>query len=196
MRRTREARSQRIALLALAFAAVCVVLLAGCVEVPLGGPSLRERIMPKGADHPASTAPTSTPATSTAAGAMTGTWLKAGSWKVTVARTRDSSKGPGGIKAGKGKRFLLVEVEIKNDRMTETLVVNPKDFSLKNSSGKKIAAVGRASGYNGAGMREIGPGFGGWTTFAYRIREGSSGYTLTFSPKVLGKRAKLQWGVP
>lgn len=93
--------------------------------------------------------------------------------------------------------FLLIDVEFKNARMTETLVVNPKDASLRDASGKKIAAVGgTTTGYNARGMREIGPGYGGGTVFAYQIPKGSSGYTFTFSPKVGGKRAKLQWGVP
>jgi len=179
--------------------ALCgALLLGGCIAIPVGGdtPSVRDLIMPKGADHPVSTPATSTPTTGSV-GAMVGTWQKAGSWKVVVARTRETAKGPGGATAGKGKRFMIVEVEFKNDKLSESLLVNPNDFTLRDAMGKKVAMVGRrVSGYSGVGMREIGPGYGGWTMVAYRIPKGSAGYTFTFAPKVQGKRAKLQWGVP
>ncbi len=84
----------------------------------------------------------------------------------------------------------------KNAQMSETLVVSPKMASLTSASGKKVAEWGTTSGYNGRGMRGIGPGYGGNTTFVYRIPKGSSGYVFTFAPKVGGKREKLQWGVP
>ena len=55
---------------------------------------------------------------------------------------------------------------------------------------------GTNQGYNLRGMRDIGPGYGGFTVFAYQIPKGSSGYVFTFAPLVEGKREKLQWGVP
>jgi hypothetical protein len=135
-------------------------------------------------------------ATGASGPSMVGSQLSAGSWQVTVVRARTSSKGPGGAKAGAGKAFLLIDTVFKNTQMSETLVVSPKMASLTSSSGKKVAEWGTISGYNGRGMRGIGPGYGGNTTFVYRIPKGSSGYVFTFAPKVGGKREKLQWAVP
>lgn len=184
------------ALLVLAFALVCAAVLGGCIPVGPEYPTVRELIMPEGADGPASKDASSTATTSTISPAMVGTWQSAGSWDALVIRTKTSSKSPSGAKAGKGKTFLLIETEFKNVKLSETLVVNPKDFTLKSPSGKKIAMVGTRPGYNGRGMREIGPGYGGGTVFVYKIPKGSAGYTFTFAPKVKGKRARLQWGVP
>jgi len=125
-----------------------------------------------------------------------GAQLSAGSWQVTVVRARTSSKGPGGAKAGAGKTFLQLETVFKNTQMSETLVVGPKAAWLTSASGKRIAPWGTATGYNGRGMREIGPGYGGNTTFVFRIPKGSAQSVFTFAPKVGATRAKMQWAVP
>lgn len=172
----------------LALLLTCTLLPAGCIRISPG--QFGTTSQPPAPKHPAPSASKAAPISP----AMVGSGLSAGSWKVLVIRARTSSKGPGGSKAAKS--FLLIDVEFKNARMNEALLVNPKDVSLKSASGKQIAMFSTATGYNARGMREIGPGYGGRTVFAYQIPKGSSGYTFTFSPKVSGKRAKLQWGVP
>lgn len=180
----------RSAIAGLAVLLVCT-LLAGCIKVPLG------TFGTTGEPPPTKTNTKSSPTKpAPISPAMVGRWLTAGSWKVLVARAVTSSKGPGGVKAAAGKSFLLIEVEFKNVGMSEALLVNPKYVTLKSASGKQVAMYGTASGYNARGMREIGPGYGGITVFVYQIPKGSAGYTFTVSPKVAGKRAKLQWGVP
>jgi hypothetical protein len=166
-------------------------LLVGCIPVVVDD-SGKVSLAPPAATHPEPTPePTGTPAPS-----MVGAQLSAGSWKVTVVKARTSSKGPGGAKAGSGRQFLLVETVFKNDKLSETLLVSPKAAWLESASGKRFAEWGISSGYNARGMREISPGYGGTTTFAYRIPKGSADYVFTFAPKVDGERAKMQWRVP
>jgi hypothetical protein len=175
----------------------CAVPLGGCVRIPVGGGNgIRELLMPEGADSTRSVPATATPATDTISPAMIGTSQSAGSWKVVVLGARTSAKGPGGKKAAKGKEFLLLDTQFRNMQMQQTLVVYPKDVTLRSASGKKIAMSGTRPGYNTMGMREIGPGYGGFTVFSYQIPKGSSGYVFTFAPKERGERAKMQWGVP
>ena len=161
---------------------------AGCIPIQLGEVRSATTSTTK---HPAMTMPaqSTTPA-------KVGTSLRAGSWEVTVAHARTSATGPGGAKAASGKTFLLVETVFRNVLMRESLLVDPKDASLKSASGKKRAMVGTTSGYNARGMRVIGAGLGGSTVFAFEIPKGSSRHTFTFSPKESGKRVRLQWSVP
>ncbi len=170
--------------------ALASLLLTGCIPVVIDEGGKMTLAATQKPPEPAAEA------TAAIGPSMVGAQHSAGSWQVTVVRARTSSKGPGGAKAGSGKTFLLIDTVFKNTQMSETLVVTPKMASLTSASGKKVAEWGKTSGYNGRGMRGIGPGYGGNTTFVYRIPKGSSGYVFTFAPKVGGKREKLQWGVP
>lgn len=175
-------------------AAIVAPLLTGCIPVVLDERGNIEHI---GFPPPPATRATATAeASGMPSAAMMGSPLTAGSWRVTVLRARTSAKGPGGVKAGAGKEFLLIDTEFKNVKISETLVVRPKTATLTGPSGKVYPEWGARSGYNGRGMRPIGPGYGGSTTFAYRIPTGATGFVFTFAPKVAGKRVKLQWGVP
>jgi|GEM_PF-3488447 len=174
-------------------AALCSAMVAGCIRIPLEDLTIfGEQIAPK-------VPKASTPATSTPAPiwpALVGTPQSAGSWKATVIRAQPSATGPGGNKAPKGSSFLMIEVELKNVRMSEVILPDPKDFSLKSEAGKRLSPTGTDSGYNARGMRGISPGYGTTTVFAYKISKDSTGYMFTFAPKVSGKRVKLSWGVP
>ena len=190
----RSTRGRRVRVIAVAAGLLaCAALQLGCIPVVVdksGNVSLKTP-PPKG-----SASTTSKPATTTISPAMVGTPLSAGSWKMVVLAARTSKKGPGGKRAAKGKEFLLLDTQVRNTKMQETLVLNPKDVSLKSASGKKIAMSGTTQGYNARGMRELGPGYGGFTVFSFQIPKGSSGYVFTFAPKVGDNRVKLQWGVP
>ncbi len=135
-------------------------------------------------------------ATGAPAPSPVGAVKKAGSWQVTVTSAKRSSKGPGGAKAGSGKEFLLIETVFENTQMSTVLVVRPTAASLEGASGASYDEWGTAPGYNGRGMREIGPGLGGNTTWAYRVPKGSATYTFTFAPKVDGERVPMEWRVP
>ena len=166
------------------------VLPAGCIRIPVreGGPI--EKLIPAKKPEPEKSVP------SVATPAMTGTWLSAGSWKVTVAKAVPASRGPNGERPASGKEFLAVEVEFKNVRSDETLYVNPKDVSLTDHSGKKLTTDTSNPGYNARGMSGITPGMGGTAVFVYQIPKGTSGYVFTFAPKARGKRVKMEWGIP
>jgi len=173
---------------AIVLALVLAAVLGGCIPIPLAPIVSTTKNPPAKSGSGASTVDT-TPA-------MPGADQTAGAWKVTVMRATRAKKGPGGAKASSGREFLLVDVEFRNIKMADALVLDLGDVVLKNSAGKKIPLAGKAPGYNGSGMRAISPGYGGGTVFAYAIPAGSSGYVWTFSPKVDGKRRSLSWGVP
>ena len=183
-------RGQAIALAA-SGAALATLMLGGCVKVPLNS---QGTVFPM--QKSATSAESSSAVTTQTAPAMIGKAQSGGSWKVAVLRARAKTTGPGGMSAGSGKQWLLVETEFRNIKLSESLFVNPKDATLTSRTGKKYATSGTNPGYNGHGMRFIGPGLGSWTVFAFKVPKGSTGYTFTFSPKTGGKRLKLQWGVP
>ena len=189
--RTNSPRRAASTALALATALACAVLVGGCIRIPLNSEG---NIFPR--PKPAPTHGTGSGVSIETSAAGVGEAQTGGSWRVTVTKARAKSKGPGGASAGAGKQWLLLETEFKNVKIAETLIVRPKYATLTSASGKTYATVGTSQGFNGHGMREIGPGLGGWRVFAFRVPKGSTGYTFTFAPKSEGKRVKLKWTVP
>lgn len=125
-----------------------------------------------------------------------GSQYEVGSWQVVVLSAVLSKKGPGGMAAGKGKRFLLVETEFRNVELGGALLVHPRDAKLEDPAGRQFKEVGTASGFNGHGMRVISAGMGGWTVFAYKVPADAADYVFTFSPKTEGAPVELKWKVP
>jgi len=189
----RPPHSHPVAALALILAAAlaCPALLGGCVRIPLNSEgNIFPRPKPP-ASHESSSGVSIEMTAAAVSEAQTG-----GSWRVTVLKVRRAGRGPGGVSAGAGRQWLLVETEFKNARISESLTVLPKYATLKSPGGKVYLPRGTAQGFNGHGMRVMDPGLGGWTVFAFRVPKGASGYTFTFAPKSEGKRVRLRWVLP
>lgn len=160
--------------------ALCAALLGGCVMIPLG--SVSSGTKPAGKQGASKTA------TGTIPPSPVGASQRSSYWQVTVTNARIAKKG--------GPQ-LLVGVEFKNVGMSGAIVPMPSDFTLKDAKGAVIRTSGTRPGTNLAGMRPIGPGYGGSTTFVYKVPSASASYVFTCWPKVDGKRrAKMSWTVP
>ena len=164
----------------------CAVLLAGCIQIPLGtttGPSRKVTSSSKGASAPMPSR------------VAVGMALTSRPWKVIVRKASLSSKGSAGRKAPAGKAFVRIETEFQNIDMGNAVIVRPEDAVLEDSSGRRFSLSGTDPGYNARGMRPIAPRMGGFTVFVFAVPKGVSNLTFTFRPSVAGKRLKLSWGV-
>jgi hypothetical protein len=122
--------------------------------------------------------------------------LKAGAWTVTVVDAVRTPGALGGVKPAAGRSFVMVDIGFENEG-TDALQIRPDDFRLTNPSGAVIPMAKMTKpAFNAASMRPLLPGFGTSTALVYQVPKESVRYTLLFSPKGAGSKARFEWQVP
>jgi len=132
----------------------------------------------------------------TARPAFPGTALKSGPWTVVVEDTAFPKELADGSKPASGKKFLVVNVAIRNSGTSAALEVLPNQFALWSSGNKVVDPYPtKLDMYNAQSLRPINVGMGGFTSFVYEIPTGSALYTFTMTPKQ-GATGSMSWYVP
>lgn len=126
---------------------------------------------------------------------MAGSQLTSGPWKVLLERVTVTHSLPDGAKAAAGTQLMLVDIGFQNAGLSSALHVLPKQFTLKDASGKTLKPFATSlPAFNAQSMRPLDARLGQTTTFAYQIASGSSGYVFTFAP---GQGSTpMRWAVP
>ncbi|HEY5540289.1 MAG TPA: DUF4352 domain-containing protein [Coriobacteriia bacterium] len=191
----------------------CLALSAGCVfaqSKPDGSWSLS--LLPLSfpttttARSTASGAGTSTTATSPASGGRgvgsaggpfyVGKTLQSGPWRVVVESTESPKRLEDDSKPSASKKFLVVDVAIRNAGAGAALTVLPTQFALRNSANHVVDPFPTKLGsYNAQSVRPIGMALGGFTSFVYEVPSDTSVYTFAVTPKQ-GASGSMRWRVP
>jgi hypothetical protein len=128
--------------------------------------------------------------------AYPGKTLKSGPWTVTVENTEWVKRLEDGSKARSGKRFLVVNVAIRNIAVGAALTVLPNQFALWSPSNKVVDPYPTKLGiYNARSVRPIPAAMGGFTSFVYEVPINPTIYTLTMTPRQ-GATGSMSWYVP
>jgi hypothetical protein len=185
--------------------ACCVTALSGCVVLqpkPDGTYSV--------SFFPPSNATTISGSTSTVTGSMSsggasssngrtaypGQTLKSGPWSLLVESTEFPRRLQNGSKPASGKRFLLVNVTIRNIGSDAALTVLPNQFTLWGPDNKAVDPYPAKLGiYNAQSVRPINAAMGGYTSFVYEVPVNDTIYTFTITPKQ-GASGSMSWYVP
>jgi hypothetical protein len=194
MRTYESAASLPACRLAVLAALLChVVLLGGCVRVPIPLGSVETTSAPAETEMP----PSSVAPTEAVSAGRVGAQHTTGPWSVAVTRASLSREERRGLKPPPGKAFLLLEVQFRNVGVAEEISARPEYFSLRNAAGKRFPTVGTDAGANLHGMQSIDPGYGAITVLVYEVPKKSASYVFTFAPKVAGEKlGKVSWRVP
>lgn len=124
-----------------------------------------------------------------------GTAQTSGPWQVLVDTEPSPAHLTDGSKPASGTRFLVVDVTIKNVPGGTELTVLPSQFVLKNPKNQVIEPFHTKPGfYNAQGMKPIGAGEGGSTSFVYEVPTNNSLYTFEVTPKQ-GATGTMSWHV-
>jgi len=158
--------------------------LVGCVQMSGGLPSQGDVAATEASGEPQAVTH-----------AVVGEKLSSGPWTVTVEEAKRSGDSVGGARPSSGHQLYLVEVGFEN-KGTESLVVNPDDFALKDGAGKAMprAKTSKAA-YNAQSMRPLNGRFGTSTEFVFEVPASAEGLTFVFVPPGSGKTS-LEWKVP
>jgi hypothetical protein len=128
--------------------------------------------------------------------AYPGKTLKSGPWTVLDEDTQFAKRLEDGSKASGGKRFLIVNVAIRNATVGAALEVKPNQFALWSPKNKVVNPFPTKLGiYNARSVRPIPAAMGGITAFVYEVPVNDDVYTFTMSPKQ-GATGSLSWWVP
>jgi len=128
--------------------------------------------------------------------APVGTTFVTGKWDVSVSSAKEHKKLPSGHKAKKGKRFLIVDVVVRNMGASDPLIVKASQFTLYDSAGKKVKKhKTRLVAFNAKQVKPISSHMGGSTAFVYEIPKGSTGYVFAFKRSKTAKTT-YRWAVP
>jgi hypothetical protein len=196
----------------------CLTVLVGCVAVqPQTDGTYKLSLLPPGAEPTATVASgggSTTPdagsgasvksaANSTGKGttgspAPPGKTLKSGPWTVVVENTEFPKQLEDGSKPASGKRFLVVNVTIKNGGTGNALTVLPSQFALWSPTNKLVDPYSTKLGiYNAQSVRPINAAMGGYTSFVYELPINSVIYTFTLTPSPkAGTNGSMSWYVP
>jgi hypothetical protein len=193
-------------LILLGVLACCLALMVGCVAVqqkPDGTwsvslfPPSSPTTVTGGSSVGAGGGPTA--ANAKPAGGRTvfpGAALKSGPWTVVVEDTASPKELQDGSKPASGKKFLVVDVAIRNSGTSAALDVRPNQFALWSSGNQSIDPYpSKLAMYNAQSLKPITVGMGGFTSFVYEIPSGSAVYTFTMTPKQ-GATDSMSWYVP
>jgi hypothetical protein len=125
-----------------------------------------------------------------------GTTLKSGPWTVVVEDTSFPKELGDGSKPASGKKFLVVDVAIRNSGTSAALDVRPNQFALWSSGNHVVDPYPtKLDMYNAQSLKPITVGMGGFTSFVYEIPSGSAVYTFTMTPNQ-GATSSMSWYVP
>jgi hypothetical protein len=175
----------------LAAALLCVAILPGGLALGACGSSSSGASDGESSASPSAPAATpTTPEASPSGPAKVGDRQTAGPWTFTVRSVEVQPEAPGQVPPPAGKELMYVSVELSNTG-TETLEIEPRQFTLTDASGATVKTFGKRQAYNAWQMSPLEPDYGTSTAFIYAVDPGSTGYTLTFSPEVAGQETPL-----
>lgn len=125
-----------------------------------------------------------------------GKTLVSGPWTVVVESTDQPKRLEDGSKPSPGKKFLVVNVAIRNTGTGNALTVLPNQFALWDPANKVVDPFPTKLGiYNAQSVRPINAGMGGYTSFVYQLPAGTAVYTFELTPKQ-GATGSMDWYVP
>lgn len=128
--------------------------------------------------------------------AYPGKTLKSGPWTVVVENTEYAKRLEDGSKPAAGRRFLVVNVAIRNTGADAALTVLPNQFALWSPTNKVVDPYPTKLGiYNAQSVRPINAAMGGYTSFVYQLPINSVVYTFTITPRQ-GATDSMSWYVP
>jgi hypothetical protein len=196
----------------------CLTVLVGCIAVqPQPDGTYKLSLIPPGSEatmtaasgggsttlEPGSGSSGKSAANSTGKGtpsspAPPGKTLKSGPWTVLVENTEFPKQLEDGSKPASGKRFLVINVAIKNGGTGNALTVLPSQFALWSPTNKLVDPYRTKLGiYNAQSVRPINAAMGGFTSFVYQVPINSVIYTFTLTPSPkAGTNGSMSWYVP
>ncbi|MDR3687277.1 MAG: DUF4352 domain-containing protein [Coriobacteriia bacterium] len=184
----------------------CLALAAGCVVVqpkPDGTwgvslfPPSSQTTVTGGSSVGAGGGPTASQAkAATGHPAYPGTAQKSGPWTVMVEDANSPKELQDGSKPASGKRFMVLDVAVRNSGTGAALNVLPNQFALWDSRNKVVDPYpAKLDMYNALSVKPIDVGMGGFTSFVYEIPTSPAVYTFTITPKQ-GATSPMSWYVP